>query len=229
MLSPVSTREWVLIAGNAKHPGSVLGLAARSVNGLRNPILGDAPPSPEFARFIELYERLSRTGVLDIVQAAGAKGKHLWDIHDYEDAHGDSVREFLDIDVKPDGSTILLPIRAGVKSSRSAIHVETRSPWEVLRVFGAGVEIPSTHLEAGIVEPVEWAVQGAERFMTIHSSEKRPKDATVRIRFRDRWFYIDATDTESKRAFVFLRTFIGIRLAEAGATQRAPVITIPAN
>ena len=65
--------------------------------------------------------------------------------------------------------------------------------------------------------------------MTIHSSEKRPKDATVRIRFRDRWFYIDATDTRSKRAFVFLRTFIGIRLAEAGVTQRAPVITIPAN
>ena len=232
MLSPVSTREWVLIAGNAKHPGRVLGLAARSVNGLRNPILGDAPPSPEFARFIELYDRLSRTGVLDIVQAAGAKGKHLWDIHDYEDAHVDSVRELLDligIDVKLDGSTILLPIRAGVGRSRSAIHVETRSPFEVLRVFGAGVEIPSTHLEAGIVEPVEWAVQGAERFMTIHSSEKRPKDATVRIRFRDRWFYIDATDAQSKRAFVFLRTFIGIRLAEAGTIQRAPVITIPAN
>jgi len=36
------------------------------------------------------------------------------------------------------------------------------------------------------------------RFITIHSSEKRPDDAT---------------DTRSKRAFVFLRTFIGIRLA----------------
>ena len=30
--------------------------------------------------------------------------------------------------------------------------------------------------------------------------------------FRDRWFYIDATDTRSKRAFGLLRTFISMRL-----------------
>jgi hypothetical protein len=67
------------------------------------------------------------------------------------------------------------------------------------------------------------------RFMTIHSSEKRPENATVRIRFRDRWFYIDATDTRSKRAFGLLRTFIGMRLADPGAAQNAPVLTVPVN
>ena len=40
---------------------------------------------------------------------------------------------------------------------------------------------------------------------------------------------IDATDTQSKRAFLFLQTFIGMRLADPGAAQRAPVITVPLN
>ncbi len=70
-----------------------------------------------------------------------------------------------------------------------------------------------------------------KRFIAIQSSEIRPDDATVQIFFRDRWFYIDATDTQSKRAFAFLRIFIGMRLADAdaGAAQRAPVLTVPVN
>ena len=232
MLSPVSVNEWVLLGSTAKHPGHVMALATRRVNGLRNPLLGEAPASPEFQRFVELYDRLRRAAVLDIVIAPGSKseGNYFWDIHDYEEAHGDSVRELFDllgIEVKPDGSAIILPLREAVGSSVSAVHVQTRSAFEVLQVFGVGIEIPSPHLQAGIVEPVTWAVPEEGRFITIRSSWKRPDNATVRIRFRDRWFYIDATDTPSKRAFLYLRTFIGMRLADPGAAQQAPVITVP--
>jgi len=136
--------------------------------------------------------------------------------------------EQVGIEVRPDGSAILLPVREAVGSSVSAVHLQTRSAWEVLQVFGAGIEIPPAHLEAKIVEPRASAVTEEMRFMTIRSSEKRPDDATVRIRFRDRWFYIDATDTRSKRAFGLLRTFIGMRLADPAA-HKAPVLTVPVN
>ncbi len=234
MLSPISASEWILFAGNAKHPGNVVAVAARRVNGLRNPLPGEEPPSPEFARFVDLYDRLRHASVLDIVQAPGTNSEtiYYWDIHDYDDAHGDNVREFLDllgIEAKLDGSAILLPFREAFGRSVSAIHVQTRSAYDVLRVFGAGIEIPSAHLEAKIVEPLPSAVPEERRLVTIRSSEKRPDDATVRIRFRDQWFYIDATDTRSKRAFWFLRTLIGMRLSETGAVQKAPVITVPVN
>jgi hypothetical protein len=234
MLTPVSASEWILIGNNARHPGHVLSLAASRVNGLRNPHLEEEPSSPEFERFVELFDRLRRVGVMDIVQVSetGSEHNYFWDIHDYEDAHGDSVRDLLDligIEVKPDGSPIILPIREAVGSSVSAVHVQTRSAYDVLRVFGAGIEIPPAHLEAGIVEPLTFTVPEERRFITIRSSEKHPDDATVRIRFRDRWFYIDATDTQSKRAFMFLRTFIGMRLADPGTTQQAPLLTVPVN
>jgi hypothetical protein len=77
--------------------------------------------------------------------------------------------------------------------------------------------------------PIASAVPGVMRTITTRSSEKPPDNATVRIRFRDWWFYIDATDSRSKQAFTFLRTFIGMRLADPGATQRAPVLTVPVN
>jgi hypothetical protein len=240
MLSPVSTTEWLLVGGAAKHPGHVFDLAVRRVNGLRNRVLGEEPSSPDFARFVDLYGRLRRAGVLDIVQDPEPKLEremYLWDIHDYEDAHGESLHEMLvllGIEAKPDGSAIFLPVLTAPGSSSSAIHLETRSAVEVLRMFGAGVEIPAAHLEAGIVEPYSWKVPAGRRFITIRSSEKqwwgsRPDDAAVAIRFRDHWFYIDATDTNSKRAFQFLRTFIGMRLADPSATHRAPILTVPVN
>ena len=81
---------------------------------------------------------------------------------------------------------------------------------------------------------MKWAVPEARRFIEIHSSDghwwdSRPSNATVAIRFRDRWFYIDASDTKSKRAFQFLRTFVGIRLADPTASRQAPVLTLPVN
>jgi len=232
MLSPVSTDEWLLLGSGVRHPGRVFALAVRRVNGLRNPLLEEEPPSPGFVRFVELYDGLRRAGVLDIVQVPGSgnEGNYSWDIHDYQQAHGASVREFLDligIEAKPDGSPIILPLREAVGRPTSAVHLQLRSAYDVLRVFGAGIEIPAPHLEAGIVEPLRSALPEQSRVITIRSSEQRPEHATVRIRFRDWWFYIDATDARSKRAFLFLQTFIGMRLADPGATQKAPVITVP--
>ena len=157
MFSPVSASEWVLLGQNSRHPGDVLALAAHRVNGLRNPLLEGEPPSPEFARFVQLFDRLRRDAVLDVVQVpeSGREDNYFWDIHDYKDTHGDEVREFLNligIEAKLDGSAILLPLREAVGSSDSAVHIQARSAFNVLRIFGAGIKIPPPHLEAGIVD-----------------------------------------------------------------------------
>lgn len=234
MLSPVTLDELLLISGSARYPGQLLALAARNINGLRNRLLRGEAPSPEFARFIELYDRLRRAGVIDIVYApaAGNAGEYFWDIHDYAQSSGDAVRELLEllsIESQPDGSTILLPMREAVGRSASAVNIQTRSAYEVLRLFGNGIDLPAAHIEAGIVQPLPPSAAGKMRFIAIRSADEDPDEATVRIRYRDRWFYIDATDAESKRAFVFLRTFIGMRLADPGAVQQAPVLTVPVN
>lgn len=214
-------------------------LAVRRINGLRNPLVGDDPPSPDFERFIHLYRELRRDGVLTVAHDSveGSKGRFYWAIHGYEGKYLEMVREVFDllgIAREVDGSTIMLPVRRAFGHSDSSIHLQSRSAYDVLRVFGAGVEVPAEHLEAGIVEPIHWVVPEERRFIQIHSSpghwwSARPSNAVVAIRFRERWFYIDATDTRSKRAFQFLRTFIGIRLADPTRAVGMPVLTVPVN
>jgi hypothetical protein len=229
MLSPVSINEWILLSGNNRDQGHMLALAIRRVNGLRSPLPGKAPVSPEFLRFVELYNQLHQAFLIEIVQDAA--GGYYWEIVDYAPAHTDSVRELLkliSVEVAVDGSDIMLPIRKEAGRSLTEVHLHPRSAMDVLRSFGSGIELPASHLEAGIVEPLRAPIPEEMKLLTIRSAEERPDNATVSVLFRDHWFYIDATDTHSKQAFVFLRTFIGMRLADAGALK-SPVITLQAN
>jgi hypothetical protein len=239
MLSPISVNEVLLLRRATHKPALLFALAVSRVNGLRNALLGDAAPSRDFLRVAELFGQLQDAGILDYVEDLGAESgsRYLCDIHSYANGYGDSVREFLDllgIEVESDGSTILLPMRQSLGPSTSSIHVNYRSAHEILQLFAAGIDVPADHLEARIVEPVGAAMAAHVPFIRVRSSEgdwwgSRPDEATVAVRHRDRWFYIDETDTDSKRAFVFLRTLIGMRLAESATKQRAPLLTVPVN
>jgi hypothetical protein len=251
MLAPLAAGDLLLLSGASQHPERIFNLTVSHINGLRNQILGGHTPERDFARFLEIYGDLRRDGVLEYVGEAGAETeadadadadadaevKYLWYIHRYADSHRDELRELLELlglEVRADGSPIILPVLDAIGSSTSAIHLRTRSAYQVLELLGNGIEIPPSHLEAGIVhdEPVAWL--GKTPFLKVRSSEthwwtSRPEDAIVAVRFRDRWFYIADTDTDSKRTFWFVRTMIGMRLAGPGANQQAPILTVPVN
>ena len=239
MLSPVPIGEWVLADGTVKRRDFSVALAVRHISGLRNPLIGEEAGSPRFGRFLELYTALRRSGVLHISRHLGATATagFFWKFHGYDDEHSEKMRELFDllgVNVRVDGSNISVPFRLDHGRSEDSVNVLTRSALDVIQVFGAGIEVPSDHLESGIVEPIKWTGPTSQPFITIRSSDggwlaSRPENATVAIRYRDNWFYIDSTDTRSKRAFLFLRTFIGIRLADPTSGQRAPVITVPVN
>ena len=231
MLSPISLEQLLMLSSMAKTQGNTLDIMVRRINGQRNTVVGDEPPSPEFLRMVDLFAQLRQGNVVDVSMSAEKENEYFFVFHDYKDAYSDSVRELLallGIKKEIDGKNIVLPIRSGVGSgSDSVVNIQTRSALDLLKIYGAGIDIPLPHLEAGIVQPTRWAVSGERRPIEIRSSEKRPEDATVSIRFRDWWFYIDATDTRSKQAFQLFRIFLGLRLKDAGTAQRAPILTVP--
>ena len=234
MISPLSVEEWALLSKPVRRKGLLFALAVQRINDLRNSLPGEGSPPPAFVQLVELYAKLRQDEVLDLVQVPESErpDQFYWGIHDYRGGPESSVRAFLDllgIDAKLDGSTIVLPVREAIGRSKSAIHVQLRSPFDVLREFGAGIELPPAHVESGMVKRTITDAPENWQFIKIRSSVARPSNATVEIQFRDRWFYIDATDTQSKRAFAYLRTLIGIRLAAPATTQVAPVLTVPVN
>lgn len=233
MLTPITVEQGFLVTLAVTEHDVMARELYRSINGLQNPVGGR--PSPEFQRLIDLDIKLHRAGVLFFgreTASDGAEPQFLVSLHDYADDHADDVRAFLEIlgieGKTVDGREIVLPVRLTArKRATDAINVETRSALDWIRHAGSMIEVPAPHLEAGIVEPSGWEEPPQDRFITIRSSKKRPNDALVELPFRGWWFYIDATDTRSKRSFQLIKFLIGLRLDEKSADLRAPVLTVP--
>jgi hypothetical protein len=61
--------------------------------------------------------------------------------------------------------------------------------------------------------------------MHIYTSPPKENNAFLTIRYWNKWFWIDDRDLKTKRNFAYLMYFLS--LAEAGAKQSLPLITIP--
>jgi len=64
------------------------------------------------------------------------------------------------------------------------------------------------------------------KYLTIHCSKSRPKDAFVAIRHRGKWFYVDDRDAASKRSFNLIYDLYNIEIASS-APSAGPVLTLP--
>ncbi|MEK7819981.1 MAG: hypothetical protein AAB543_02620 [Pseudomonadota bacterium] len=119
------------------------------------------------------------------------------------------------------------PVTAGsLRRGGGEIEILTRAMQEILRILSAGVQVPEEDLSAGRATPIQGLRSDDERpsnpTVQIRSSVEPPRDAYAAARYRDRWFWIDDRDLESKRVFMFLMVFSS--LAETGATVQTPLI-----
>lgn len=74
-----------------------------------------------------------------------------------------------------------------------------------------------------------WSGSEENRVITILSSINQPDNAVVSVKFRDWWFYIDATDSRSKNSFLLFKLLVGLRLNPDTLQQQTPLLTVPVN
>lgn len=118
---------------------------------------------------------------------------------------------------------------------RDRFTVSRRSFIEVMAYLSHSVCVPQEHVAAGLVgitpgpdgQPFNW-LDVVGDMMTICSSKKRPKDASVAVKYRDFWFYIPDTALASKSTFNLI---LGLYTYEVrgGAQAQAPLVTIGAG
>ena len=98
----------------------------------------------------------------------------------------------------------MVPIRLGLEGwQEDSFNLDTLSVIETLRLAGACIDVPPSHLQSGAARSVPDRQEG--QFMRIRTSRWRPGgEGTVAIRYRGWWYYVDDTDAESKMAFVYL-------------------------
>ncbi|MBX3378863.1 MAG: hypothetical protein KF805_02110 [Phycisphaeraceae bacterium] len=234
MLTPITLSQALLLLGAAEDEVTWMRQLYKRINGIDNPI--DEPAPEKLERFFALQAKLRKAGVTTTGRCSGsgsAEPEFCVRVSGYE-AYKEEVREILDIlgikDVAADGHDIVLPMSVNDgPGGTSMIRIQLRSALDVIRIAGRSIDIPAQEEQDGVAPTLDSTIESEHRLMTIHTSKSYPRNAVVAIPFRNWWYYVDATDTRSKRAFKILRLLVGLRMQESAGEHPGPVLTIPAR
>ena len=112
------------------------------------------------------------------------------------------------------------------------IQVHSRSLLGTMAFLAQGVEVPEKHQKEGLVKravdidgrpiPSSEITLG---YFRVLSSQNRPESATIKVQYRDHWYWIADTDLESKGTFTLLNQIFNLQAASNQNLK--PLFTLP--
>jgi len=185
-------------------------------------------------QLVEVMTKLNNLHVLRWVKDKRKEVAFAILIHKYAPAHLKEVLEFLDLLGLPEpadkSKNIVLPVFLAVdKPDWGSIAMETRSLWDLMEILTASVEVPEEDVRSGVAQ--KYPRKGlAGKDVHIRYSTESPNTASVAVKYRGAWFYIDEADSTTKMAFRVFQKLQAVMIAEATVgDQRAPVLTVPVS
>jgi hypothetical protein len=154
-------------------------------------------------------------------------------ISNYAPEYTQTVREYLDLLGLPvpadESKNIILPVYFALKGRElGGIGISTRATADLIEILKAAIELPPEHDSAGLT--INYPPMGlAGKDIRIRSSNDKPKTASLAVKYRGYWFYIDETDLPTKQFFRALRLFWSVSIASSTDQMAAPVLTIPVS
>lgn len=254
MLSPVPMEAVVLLSQSGWRMDRIMRCCVQRMNGLWNAPTASGPTPhlvPEFEGFLEaaqLIEQLSRTRALElryrsvrdgertVVETLGPEGdRYLLSlrVHETPENAGDVARLRALLELSPGVNDFFLTANPTVRKPYE-LGILPRSLMGSMNYLAQAVEPPQRDYEAGRVNRTHhpdgtefsWAELNDGLFR-IRSSQDRPDNAFVRVRYRNAWFYIDDSDLTSKSTFNLLDQLFQLQAGDAGGA--APLLTLPLN
>jgi hypothetical protein len=235
-LGPLPIDLTVLLLGALGNSPQAITLLCRSINGIQNPdfLAPDSPAAdPRFARIAALLASLNRSGHSVWAQHPGEPPSFALALSGDGPAYAQQVTELyglLGLTAPRDlDRTIALPVRLGfAKPDGEAIHLRTRSLWQLFGIAAAAVEVPEEHVQSGLAPQLPPAAAVGEA-IRIRGSKWRPRTAMTAVKHHGWWYSIDGTDTASKQTFRILESLMSVRMAESAEQRAAPVLTVPVS
>jgi len=118
------------------------------------------------------------------------------------------------------------------------VRAVPRSTAQVLFYLANGVEVPTEHLNCGLVHPTVGAdgVVSDDRMIThglfeVHAcrGKKPPPTAYLAVEYRGYWYYLDDRDLASKATFLLVLELSRLDFSHPIAGTSKPVLTLPAG
>ena len=114
------------------------------------------------------------------------------------------------------------------ESSRTDIEIGLRSVFEMLFLLSRGVQVPACDLSNNVAPSPsphsDWnTILGS---FQIRCCDECPTCASIAVEYRDKWFYIDSRDQETKRKFFLLKLIFDTQV-QGGGAENLPQLTLP--
>lgn len=185
-----------------------------------------------FYELIHCLRRLQLKGALTVRFEHGEKANRVFlaiDPTRSDDrsvaADADQARKLLKV---PASAKEIEVVYGAVPERGAAVGMVTRSITGILTELGAQIEVPDGDVQAKATFPTVKLLQVESRpTIVIHSGEKAPPDVYAEVAYRNRHFWIDPMDFDSKFAFSVVQNLIA--LAESSQNAKTPIVTIPAG
>ena len=138
------------------------------------------------------------------------------------------------IQVACDGAPLQLRQAFGSPADGKSLALATRSLFSAIYHLSRHVDAPESDVRAGIASPApdignnSSALSSALRgLFHVRSSAQEPGDASVKVFYRNTWFYIADNDQDSKTTFALLSMLITLQSGDVSGAM--PVVTLPAG
>lgn len=213
-----------------------MGLTVESLNGVRNrSVTGGTirEADPEFVRVLQLLSEIQAAGVVgmrvDEDKARGSIGVLLFRRADLPTDIADKAAEVRRLlKLSPDREQFVLTY-SPARGAENELAVNSRSMLQIMAAFSSYLDAPEEHLRdhSALPSPEPASQASGRDGVRIRSGKDKPAHAFVAVPYRDYWFWIDDGDLKTKRALMAINFFF--TLAETGAADRLPLVTIPAQ
>ncbi len=132
------------------------------------------------------------------------------------------------MNVPADGRPIAIRLGVGERvESQPHVGLATRSLYASLFFLSSGVEGPATDFASGVLRPRALSggpFDGGGDLFRVRASSTEPRDSAVKVRYRNEWFHLAATDLDSRTTFALLSMMLTLQGGDM--TRVTPLITV---
>ena len=236
VFSPVPISVLAQMTGTLTDPAFVYKVLIASINGIQNPdfLFPSVEPDPQFSRVVTLMTKLTQAHRLHWIEDTQLTGSYSIVLDRYAPVYTNEVDELLKLLGLPEqsggGQRVVLPVVLALDGHDSkGIGITTRSVADLMEILSAAIRVPEEDLQKGVavVYPLPGLVGNGLR---VDYSQTEPERASVRVPYRNGWFFIDETNQITKRYFRLMSALWSVSFADSANEGAArPVLTVPVS
>lgn len=237
LLKPLPLTSIMLLLQSGYPVDDILRLCVQSINGIQNRRSGALvarEAEAQFEQIVELLSEMQEDGSLYFRLYAGeSKTKVQLGLRRPKSSGGrrneQRLIELLGLDPDKRQYSVIF----GVEPQQdNEIAMHSRSVMQIMIELAAAMEVPEADVAQGRTMPTiqqrsDHFGGGFRPLIRIHHGLEQPDDPHAAVFYRDKWFWIEDTDLQSKSSLNFLMVLFS--LTERGEDRaRPPIVTVPA-